>query len=309
MTQKQIMYYEKAFDAGNIASAAKELFVSRSVVSRAILDLEEEFGVKLFERSKNGIEPTDAGIMLRSMFMEISGSYNTLISRFKSINEDDSRRTLRVGFTPTISRAVGRLLFREFGDEYQDILINATERPGAALEGMLVDGTADVVFIPKRQVPSPIFEMLERMSLYSVRLMLAVRKDDPLAKKRAVSIIDILDRPLGYLTAPIPFIDNILANSFSIFKKKPNIVLRTTAIELLRSMTQEGRICVLMPDDMLDSWDNVVGVPMDFADQRITYYLMWNKAVKYKSAVRDFIGFVKNYKAQHWADVAQDSII
>ena len=305
MTQKQIAYFEKAFDTGNIASAAKELFVSRSVVSRAILDLEEEFGIKLFERSKSGIEPTDAGKMLHSMLTEISVSYNTLVSRFKSMNDDESRRTLRVGFTPTSSRIVGRLLFDGFGSEYRDVTISATERPGTELEGLLADGSVDVIFAPKTQERSPVFAMMERLELYSVQLMLAVRDDDPLAGKNAVSIIDILDRPLGYLTAPIPFIDNILANSFSMFKKKPHIAIRTTAVEMLRSMTQAGRICVLMPDDMLDSWENVVGVPIDFADQKITYYLTWNKAAKYNSAVLDFISYMENYKAQHWTESAR----
>lgn len=305
MTQKQIAYFEKAFETGNIASAAKELFVSRSVVSRAILDLEEEFGIKLFERSKSGIEPTDAGKMLRAMLTEISVSYNTLITRFKSMNDDENRRTLRVGFTPTSSRIVGHLLFDVFGSEYRDVTISATERPGTELEGLLADGSVDVIFAPKTQEKSPEFAMMERLELYSVQLMLAVREDDPLASKKAVSIIDILDRPLGYLTAPIPFIDNILANSFSMFNKKPYIAIRTTAVEMLRSMTQAGRICVLMPDDMLDSWEKVVGVPIDFADQKITYYLTWNKAAKNNSAVLDFISYMENYKAQHWTESAR----
>ena len=51
MTQKQAAYFEKAYETRNIAVAAEAMFVSRSVISRAIQDMEEEFGTPLFERS------------------------------------------------------------------------------------------------------------------------------------------------------------------------------------------------------------------------------------------------------------------
>ena len=62
MTQKQISYFEKAYETRNIAAAADQMFVSRSVISRSIQELEEEFGVTFFERSKSGITPQKPAI-------------------------------------------------------------------------------------------------------------------------------------------------------------------------------------------------------------------------------------------------------
>ena len=39
MTQKQIAYFEKAYHTGNIALAAEQMYVSRSVISRSIQEL------------------------------------------------------------------------------------------------------------------------------------------------------------------------------------------------------------------------------------------------------------------------------
>ena len=61
MTEKQALYYKICYEKGNIASAAEALFVSRSVVSRMVSDLEKEFGVTFFTRGKLGVKPTKAG--------------------------------------------------------------------------------------------------------------------------------------------------------------------------------------------------------------------------------------------------------
>ena len=43
VTLKQIEFYEAVCQAGNVTAAAQQLYVSRSVISRAIQELEYEF--------------------------------------------------------------------------------------------------------------------------------------------------------------------------------------------------------------------------------------------------------------------------
>ena len=78
MTQKQIAYFEKAYHTGNIALAAEQMYVSRSVISRSIQELEEEFGVTLFERSKSGVVPTEAGKLLYSTLLQVESCLASL---------------------------------------------------------------------------------------------------------------------------------------------------------------------------------------------------------------------------------------
>ena len=49
---------------GSMAKAAVELGVSQPVVSTVIADLEHAVGVRLFERSTRGVEPTQYGSAL-----------------------------------------------------------------------------------------------------------------------------------------------------------------------------------------------------------------------------------------------------
>ena len=50
MTLKQIEFYEAVCQAGNATAAAQQLYVSRSVISRAIQELEDELDIQLFVR-------------------------------------------------------------------------------------------------------------------------------------------------------------------------------------------------------------------------------------------------------------------
>lgn len=75
MTFKQVEYFLRVFACRNIAAAAEELFVSRPVISKAILTLEEEVGTPLFQRSKEGVEPTEAGKVLYHTLQEFESGY------------------------------------------------------------------------------------------------------------------------------------------------------------------------------------------------------------------------------------------
>src|SRR5882672_3877889 len=48
-------------EAGSMTKAAEELAVSYPVVSKTISELEHTLGVKLFDRSSSGVEPTHYG--------------------------------------------------------------------------------------------------------------------------------------------------------------------------------------------------------------------------------------------------------
>lgn len=73
MTLKQIEFYEAVCQAGNVTAAAQQLYVSRSVISRAIQELEDELDIQLFVRGRNGMELTEYGKTLRNLLSQFKG--------------------------------------------------------------------------------------------------------------------------------------------------------------------------------------------------------------------------------------------
>src|SRR3954463_14780764 len=87
---------------GSMAKAARHLAVSQPVVSRAIADLELSLGVRLLDRTPQGIEPTIYGrtVLNRGLavFDELRGSVKDI--KFLS---DPMAGELRIGSTQAIA--------------------------------------------------------------------------------------------------------------------------------------------------------------------------------------------------------------
>lgn len=61
MNINQIKYFVSVFELGSFSKAAHQQFVTVQAVSKSINDLERESGLKLFDRSSNGVVPTLIG--------------------------------------------------------------------------------------------------------------------------------------------------------------------------------------------------------------------------------------------------------
>lgn len=64
MELRQCRYFIAVVDAQGITSAARKLNVVQSAVSRQIANLEGELQIKLLQRTRTGVVPTEAGPVL-----------------------------------------------------------------------------------------------------------------------------------------------------------------------------------------------------------------------------------------------------
>jgi len=292
MTQKQISYFEKAYETGNIAAAADQMFVSRSVISRSIQELEEEFGVIFFERSKNGITPTKAGNMLHSTLVQMASCYSSLANRFREMDSNTQQRYLRVGVTPTNSGVITRLLFGPFREKYPDVIVQVIEKEHFEMISFLSSGDVDLVALPGQHADMTIFDTLP---LYDVQIVLAVHQSDSLYNRDKLGVMDLQFKPLAFLSTPLPTVERIVNASMEAANNKPYIAVRTSSIEILRDLTERGLVCTILPDDLINDWKNVKGIPLDFTSGITTHKLVWNKAVPLSTSATDFIEFAREY--------------
>ena len=61
MNLNQVKYFVTVYEQGSISTAARGHNVSAQAVSKAISDLEREYGQKLFDRTNSGVSPTVQG--------------------------------------------------------------------------------------------------------------------------------------------------------------------------------------------------------------------------------------------------------
>jgi DNA-binding transcriptional LysR family regulator len=65
LTLQQLQYFLAAFRHGSFSAAAQELRLAQPSLSEQVRRLEDELGVRLFQRVGRGLAPTDAGHALR----------------------------------------------------------------------------------------------------------------------------------------------------------------------------------------------------------------------------------------------------
>ena len=58
LNTKELVYFKTVYEEKSINQAAKKLYITSQGLGRNIRALETEFQVKLFERTKKGVEPT-----------------------------------------------------------------------------------------------------------------------------------------------------------------------------------------------------------------------------------------------------------
>lgn len=88
MTEQQLLYFTAIVSTGSYSEAALELDISQSAVSKQILSLEDELGVKLFDRSKRKASLTSAGERLYPEAMAILEKMKQLKKNAEKLQPD-----------------------------------------------------------------------------------------------------------------------------------------------------------------------------------------------------------------------------
>jgi LysR family transcriptional regulator, salicylic acid-responsive activator of bsdBCD len=117
MNLRQLTYFRAVVEHQSLAAAADVLGVAQPNLSVAIKQLEERWGVSLFERSGRGLAVTDTGRALYERAADLLGGASTLDQEMRAIGRGFTAR-LRVGFTQVTVEAIAMMVagMREEGN-------------------------------------------------------------------------------------------------------------------------------------------------------------------------------------------------
>lgn len=94
----------------NFSAAAKQLYLSQSVVSYHVRSLEKEIGFSLFDRNTHGVELTPAGMSFYQSMSNIAAQYQDALEKAKNI-ACGSHGKLNICFgTPTSPTMIGQIM-------------------------------------------------------------------------------------------------------------------------------------------------------------------------------------------------------
>ena len=117
MTIQQCIYILEIHNTGSFSEAARKLFVAQSSLSTSVKCLEDELGIKIFERSKNGAVLTIEGAEFVRYASEIVSKNDFVLNRYKK-PQSGSRLAVSTQHYDFIADAFCRLVTENEDAEY-----------------------------------------------------------------------------------------------------------------------------------------------------------------------------------------------
>lgn len=190
----QLLSFHQIVKTGSFSKASSNIFRTQSAVSHQIKNLEQELGIKLFERLGKTIKLTEEGKIL---FDVCSAFFNDL-DNVKRIYGDMQQGKYGSLIIVTSSAMITYILpnvIKMFIDQFAGIKFKLiTCAITFEIPRMILNGEADFGIGPKMdQVSSQKLDFLSWKSFDKVLLM---AKDHPLSKKKDITLADIAKYPL-----------------------------------------------------------------------------------------------------------------
>lgn len=190
MSIKKYRIFAKTAEVGNITKAASGLGYTQSAISHTINAMEEDWGLLLFERGKNGVSLTEAGRQLLQPVTELLYWEEQLKKKIVSIRKI-AQGTLRIGAFASVS--VGWLphIFRQTKADYPDINLQMFTGEYEEIEHWIATEHVDYGFVIR---PSSKGEY-QWFPLMPDRLMVVFPHGHPLTRHEKITLEQIQDEP------------------------------------------------------------------------------------------------------------------
>ena len=192
---KLLYYFTVVAEVGNITKAAKELYVTQSMLSKNLILLENQLGFSLFRRSPHKLEITREGRFLYEKWKNLIKVYRNDIQVARELGHIGVDK-IRIGCFPALD-------VLELMQKYTARISEA--KPGIFIEVLrmntnrllehLISEQADLIFICEQDLPAGT-ENYEWKTVMHLPLVALVREDDPLAKQDYLDFSHLMKRTI-----------------------------------------------------------------------------------------------------------------
>jgi DNA-binding transcriptional LysR family regulator len=190
METRDLDYLLAVENHGGIGKAAEALGLSQPALTKAIQRVEAQAGLALFERTANGVAPTQAGALFMTRARRIALEYEDELKEMHAIRSGE-QGVLRIGYSPTVPDTLVLGACRQLLKERPAARLRLRRRLARDLVDLLIAGELDLIVAPEssRDAGELTFVELFRDSL-------SVLADDahPLHTKRDLRLADLADQ-------------------------------------------------------------------------------------------------------------------
>lgn len=245
MTFVQLEYIIAVDTWRHFATAAEHCFVTQPTLSMQIQKLEEELDIKLFDRSKQPVVPTETGMEIIEQARRILAERNTLqemVQQKKGILTGE----LRIGIIPTLAPYLLPLFIQPFTRKYPAVKLIINEMMTELIISRLREGKIDAGILVTPLQESGIKEFV----LFYEEMMAYVSRNNAVYEKSYILPQDIDPNKLWLLEEGHCFRSQIvnLCELRKSSKEGSHFDYEAGSIETLRRMVELNDGITIIPE-------------------------------------------------------------
>ena len=144
VTIRHIRIFLEVCRTMNVTRAAENLYMTQPAISRSIHEIEQVYGVRLFERLNQRLYLTDSGRRMRAYAVHIVDTFDQME---RELSDGDERGMLRIGASITLGNYELPGVVRRMKQERPSLRLQATVANVDTLKEMLLDNRLDLAMI------------------------------------------------------------------------------------------------------------------------------------------------------------------
>ncbi len=205
MTLQQLEYVVAVYRCRHFAKAAESCGVTQPTLSAMIQRLEDELGVKLFDRSSQPVMPTPVGRMV----VEQAWKVLSRARKLKAMVEEEKQSTegaFRIGILPTIAPYLLPRFFPQLMADHPEMDLHIVEMQTADIKKALLRGELDAAIL----VSLDGMDNYVQTPLYYEQFLAYVSRTDRLFAKQTIRTADLTGETLWLLDEGHCFRDQLV---------------------------------------------------------------------------------------------------
>lgn len=288
MTLKHMKIFVAVCNENSITLAAKKLYLSQPAVSLAVKELEEYYGVKLFERLSRKIYITEAGKRVYSYAVHIVSLFEEMDEKIKNWDNDGK---IRIGSSITIGTQLMPGLVQAFLRLYPHAETYVTIDSSDIIEKKIITNEVDIALIEgvvhtDNIISEPFFDD---------ELAIICDADNPLCKKDYITIEDLADQRL-LLREKNSGTREIVENFLAMHDFVVNPAWESTSTQAIVNAVADGLGISILPLQLITSYRNsqkLCRLNLRDVEFKRQFHILYHKNKYLTKIETDFIALCK----------------